>query len=385
MEGVKILWQRLNRPGVEAFRKELKRRGIDVPADELREFFYQQQSSKQLFAPGPKYEGKIFSKGLDAKWFADIAVVDEKYWIVAQDEFSRYGWAEPIKKPMEAYTGFREILARAGHAPRELVTDGDKGFVAPVFQTLLEAHDIHWRLKSGRQDLAIVDRLIGTIKRSLAEDQAEGRDATVHDVVAGQNERVAPAVRGAPLELRKPGGGVGDKVLFFDRMWDEAKALRDTVRAQDARAAHLAKVGAFRVYQPHKGPRRRIDDPVWSRKLHLVAGFDGAYVRGDDGERHLTKEVLPVSTESGDVAPARQKLKRIARTQLNKYREAAEEYLRARGGRASAMALGVALKKVGDLKTDLRLANISKVSPITGLARVFPDVFKQDGYYLELK
>ena len=43
------------------------------------------------------------------------------------------------------------------------------------------------------------------------------------------------------------------------------------------------------------------------------------------------------------------------------------------------------MKKVGDLKTDLRMANISKVSPISGLARVFPDVFKQDGYYLELK
>ena len=101
---------------------------MDIPADELKRSFYKHQSSKQLFVAPPKYEGKIFSKGLDAKWFADIAVIDEKYWIVAQDEFSRYGWAEPIKEPMEAFKGFEEILARAGHAPRELVTDGDKGF-----------------------------------------------------------------------------------------------------------------------------------------------------------------------------------------------------------------------------------------------------------------
>ena len=49
------------------------------------------------------------------------------------------------------------------------------------------------------------------------------------------------------------------------------------------------------------------------------------------------------------------------------------------------MALGVALKEVGDLRTDLRMVNVSNVAPITGLVRVFPDIFRQDGYYLELK
>ena len=56
--------------------------------------------------------------------------------LVVADIFSRFLWAELIHSPMEAATGFREILARAGHAPGELITDEDPGFKTAEFAKL---------------------------------------------------------------------------------------------------------------------------------------------------------------------------------------------------------------------------------------------------------
>ena len=62
------LWVDLNRPSPEKFRLALQRRGmVSPPVAQLRELFYKYQSSKQIFAPPPKYKGKIFSPGMDRR------------------------------------------------------------------------------------------------------------------------------------------------------------------------------------------------------------------------------------------------------------------------------------------------------------------------------
>jgi hypothetical protein len=376
MDDLRALWLRLNRPAPEAFRKELRRRGIAARAEDVRDF-YKHQSSKQLFAPGPKWKGRVFSKGLDDKWFADIAVVDGKHYLVAKDEFSRYAWAEPIASPMRAYEGMETILERAGHPPSDLVTDADPGFRSASFQKLLQGRGVHWVQKEGRQDLAIVDRLIGVIKRSLAEEEAEGGDATVSDVIEGHNERLAPAIHAAPEDLRGPKGEVGDKVLTFDRTWEEGKAIQDISRAQLARGHRLTQAGAFRVFQPPKGPKRRHNEPVWSRDMHRVERIEGPYVLDDAGERHLTKEVLPVHHESWTVEAPRLKLNDRARALLQRYADRGRAYLLSRPERkASSSAFQAALSEVGNLKEALRLAGIASDAALRGLARVFPDVFE---------
>jgi hypothetical protein len=55
------MWVDLNRPSPEKFRLALQRKGlVSPPVAQLRELFYKYQSSKQIFAPPPKYTGRIY-------------------------------------------------------------------------------------------------------------------------------------------------------------------------------------------------------------------------------------------------------------------------------------------------------------------------------------
>ena len=101
MADLQDLWVSLNRPSPEKFRIALQKRGmVAQPVKELREEFYKYQSSKQLFAHGPSYRGKVWSPGLDRRLQTDVMVNSQKpseykgqkwqYALVVVDVFSRY-------------------------------------------------------------------------------------------------------------------------------------------------------------------------------------------------------------------------------------------------------------------------------------------------------
>ena len=118
------LWVKLNRPNAERFRQALVKRGmVAPPVKQIRELFLKYQSSKQLFAPPPRYTGHVYSSDLDSRWQADVMLYSQpsefkgEKWnaaLVVCDIFSRYLWAELIHSPMQASVGFASILARAG-------------------------------------------------------------------------------------------------------------------------------------------------------------------------------------------------------------------------------------------------------------------------------
>ena len=148
------LWVQLNRPSAERFRQALLKRGIAAPpTKDIKELFLKFQSSKQIFAPGPRYLGKITSTGLDQKWAADVVTYSQasaaegRSWnsfLVAQDVFSRKAWAALIDNPSDAATGYQKILRQAGRAPNELVTDGARNSRLPSSRSFLGAPDIPW-------------------------------------------------------------------------------------------------------------------------------------------------------------------------------------------------------------------------------------------------
>jgi hypothetical protein len=220
--------------------------------------------------------------------------------------------------------------------------------------------------KVGREDLSVVDRTIGIIKRALAEGTP-----SVAKAVEGINERGNEStLHGAsPNELR-----AGDQVAIFERMWDEAEHMRDNARALHARGERLRAAGAFRVYQkPILKGRRRADEPIWSREVFRVARIEGPEVVGDDGRRHLTKEVLPVSVASRPAPQA--PLRERPRALLQRYADRAAEILRGRGGATSLQVLSQQLTaELGDLREALRLAGAQATRPIVSLAQLFPEV-----------
>jgi hypothetical protein len=187
---------------------------------------------------------------------------------------------------MSAAEGYREILERAGKRPSLLLTDGDPAFQTPAFKAAL-GNTFH-QLKAGAQDLAVVDRLIGYLKRKQKQAELDGEEPNwaeqLQRRVDGFNHSGAPALhQSAPEDLRGPEGEIKNKELYFDREWDESKAMEANAAAIHRRAEHLESVGGFRTLAPFKGPKRRVGDPVWSLRQHSVGKVSGATVEDERG------------------------------------------------------------------------------------------------------
>jgi len=371
------LWVDLNRPSPEKFRLALQRKGlVSPPVAQLRELFYKYQSSKQIFAPPPKYKGKIFSPGMDRRWAADVMVLPGKYVLVVQDIFSRYAWAEPIDSPMVAYKGLEEVLHRAGNTPDEITTDADPGFQTKSFNELLTTRGIHHTIREGRNDLASVDRLISTLKRALATDAADDGEATVASVVAGYNDSSHPRLlQGAPDDLRKPGGEIGNKIMYFRREEEEAKNIQQNTDEIKKRAGKLSE--GFRVYVHKESLGRRVGDARWGRQIH-TGEVDGAFVKDEAGEHHPTKEVLPVPVDSTALAEPKAKINAKAQGLLQRYAARAEAYLAAKEDRRDhASTLHRVLSRDGyDIKEAVGAAGLSQKAVMASFVNAFPAKFR---------
>ena len=390
-EQIRALWEELDRPGPEKLQVALRKKGFFAPSVKvLREHFFAHQSSRQVFQRPPKYTGHVYSEGLDRRWVADIMQSPEvehqgramKYALVVVDVFSRFAWAALIDSPMDAAAGYREILRRAGKRPSLLLTDGDPAFKTPDFQKALGS-TFH-ELKAGAQDLAVVDRFIGYLKRKQKQAELDGEKPNwaeqLQRRVDGFNHAGAPALhQSAPADLRGPKGEIENKELAFDREWDESKGMQANAAAIHRRAETLASEGAFRTLAPFPGPKRRVGDPVWRPALHGVAEVRGPVVRDAAGESYLTKEVLPVPRDSTELTAPAPKLNARAREALQRFADRGRAFLQGQPDRrASATRFANALQQVGNLKEALRMAGVAGDAVVRSLAATFPDVFWRD-------
>ena len=384
------LWVDYGRPGAHKFRQILLRKGIAAPSEKyLNEHFLKYQSSKQVFARPPSYRGKIWSPGLDKRWQTDILVYTQKpsefkgqtweYALIVVDVFSRHIWARLITSPMQAYVGFVEILDEAGKAPDVLSCDADAGFLSPPFRELLASKGIHQSVRQGRNDLAVVDRAIYTLKRTLA----------VHALESGQNdwaERLEPTVHayndsphgtlmdGAPDDIRGPGGEVKNKLLYFRREEQEARNMATNSDQIQERAQTLQKDGAFRAWKHKERLGRRVFEPNWSREMHEVKDIDGAFVTDEHGNRFPTKEALSIPKESTELKEAPVILNPKSRGFLQRYADRLKQFLEAQEDQRTATSKATkVLNEVGDFRKALTLANLSTKSVFVSFVKVFPE------------
>ena len=409
MAGVDLhdLWVQLNRPGADSFRQALVKRGIAAPpASQIRELFLKYQSSKQLFAPAPKYTGHVYSTHVDSRWQADCLVYSQpselkgEMWttaLVVTDICSRYLWAELIHSPMQSAVGLRAILARAGKAPGSLTTDEDPGFKTQEFRKLLEDHHIVQQFRVGRNDLAVVDNVIGRIKRVLAEHTAETgvQDwaSRLQAAVAGFNASGAPALHGsAPEDLRGHDGSIRNKDLFFDRQYEESKDMEDNADQIHQRGVKLRNEGAFRVYKHKERLGRRVFDPHWSRETYSAEQVGGAFVRDEHGDVHPTKEVLPIPKDSNYLPGAPLNLNARARGPLQHFAERGVAYLTAKEDRRDTATMFYnVLAHEGNIRQAMQDAGLSTRSVVASFVQAFADRFrlvtsKKGGHaFVELK
>lgn len=209
------LWKDLNRPNLQKFARELKKRGIPARINDIEAALRPSQGASQIFAPPPKYQGNIVSRDLDYKWVADTIVhssnpssyrgVKWTHVLVVQDVFSRYAWAELMTSAMHSADAFQKILEKSKRTPKRLLTDADPGFKTREFKALCAENDIDHQFRFGRNDIATMDRLISIIRRAFARNIAETGDndwaEQLQKVIKGHNESSNPHLIWAALLL----------------------------------------------------------------------------------------------------------------------------------------------------------------------------------------
>ena len=126
------LYKELNYPSATKFRDALAKRGIPARLKDLQDFV-KPEGVRQVFAPGPKYEGRIVSPSVDQRWAADlISYVASpaktargffRYILIAQDIFTRKIWTRALISVSDAAGAMEEIFRVSGRQPAEMNTD----------------------------------------------------------------------------------------------------------------------------------------------------------------------------------------------------------------------------------------------------------------------
>jgi transposase InsO family protein len=305
------LYQELSFPAAAKLQSALRKEGISLSLSALKELT-SETGARQVFQPPPRYGGHITSGRMDDRWAADLLSFESKpakradatytQVLIVQDIFSRYLWAEPISRKTQVRRAFEDILDKSGRTPRELNSDKGTEFTSREFQTMLARRNIQFREKVGKNDIATVDRAMGTLKDMLARRGADaGGDwlAELPNAVAAYNKLDHSALHdNAPAEVED------DKDLRFQLRHENAEKRLENAQQAQERKRKLEATGAFRTLLQPTAFKRRAGVPNWSKEVHTVAEATPAQVTDTKGDKFDTRLVLPVSSASSAVQDA---------------------------------------------------------------------------------
>jgi len=296
---VAALYREMSFPSATKFRAALRKRGINVSADFVNEIVAD-QGVRQLTASAPRFTGNVTARTIDQRWMGDLMDYTAKsnkgspmYVMILQDVFSRFIFAKALRSKAEVTAAFSRIVEDTGRKPEEFDTDRGSEWTSATFQTRLNNLGIRHRLKVGPQDLATLDRAIGTLRATLSRRTAEGGTwwEELDAAVKSMNESEQQA-----LFMNEPGEVKDDKDLRFDLRYHNAEMATENQEQAKKRGERLQAKGAFRTLLPPKtGFRRRAGQQNWSEKIHMVQAIESGRVVDTEGNSYPMSTVLAVS------------------------------------------------------------------------------------------
>ena len=288
-ERVATLYKELSYPSEAKFKAALAKRGIEVPDEFVRQLV-REQGSRQLFAPPPRFTGKVTAQRVDERWSADVIDFQSKtkdkdapvYVLLVQDIFSRFLFAAALRSKAEVESAFLRLLRNTKRKPAELNTDSGSEFTSASFQSLLQREGIFHVIKEAPQDLATLDRAIGELRAVLSRRLSHGGTwyGELEPAVKSMNATEHSALFG-----RDPDDVLGDEDLQFDLAYHNAEMRQVNVQLSKTRGENLERQGAFRVYLPTTtGFKRRAGRQNWSEEIHQVQSTGNGRVADTEGD-----------------------------------------------------------------------------------------------------
>ena len=306
MATVEEVYRELNYPSKRKLALALHARQIPFTGEQLEELT-RTSAMRQIFAPPPKYEGKVTSARMNERWQADLANMTSKpggsgedHILFVMDIFTRRVWARAMKgsTAITAANAFESILEEAGAKPVELNTDGGGEF-SSSFSKMLERQGINHRRKltpDSRNDLATLDSAMGVIKVGIEKEKTERTENDFTKVL----DKVIRGYNASPhshLDNEAPKDVEGNIGLRFELRRDAVKDNQHNVSINTKIQNRLTNEGAFRTLVPGSQFKRR-DQPRYSNDVHNVISQVGNVTKDEKGEIHLSKLLLPVPATS---------------------------------------------------------------------------------------
>ena len=87
--------------------------------------------------------------------------------LVVQDVFSRFLWARPMTGQGAVIEPMRQIMKT--RKPEVLFTDAETSFQGVAFREAMQELGVDARIKTGKQDIATVDRAISWLKEAIVK------------------------------------------------------------------------------------------------------------------------------------------------------------------------------------------------------------------------
>jgi len=388
---LRTVWDEAGRPGAAKLYDAARRKGLDV-SRAAAAAFVKGQETRQVFAPGPRSQGRVTATGVDDRWQVDL--IDWKQMdpgknqgfrnvLIAVDVFSRFAWAVPMKEKTQkaAIAALRSIMDKSGRKPAEVDSDAGQEF-GSAFDAMLEQQGfVHRTKRPGHTNaLAVVDAVIKglkeTIRQELAEDGSSGSWLKhLPRAVRAHNANSHGHLMGAA-----PGDVKGNAVLQYALKKEAGQDAMANAKQHADRVAALRKAGAFRVLLPSK-TFTRSTTARWSNEVHRVAGFIGVEVVDEKGARFHVRDTLPVGADSKDTAASADvggDVKRsAAQERLKAFAQALSGFLGSEG--LTLQGAGTKLRKVPGFNEAMTEAHLGGIGALERFIRLFPESFVVEG------
>jgi len=318
IEQLKTIQQRIGNVGIDKLYAAAKKKKVPGITREAVRLFLATDSSKQLFKPLPDSKGKTGAE--DQQFRVQMDLIDHKYSpskispggptyknaLVLIDVMSRFVWGAPCvsKEPSAVEPVLRRLLNSMEKLPVFIFSDNGNEWKGEVAE-LMEAKGIIHKTKTEAHDmnvLAIVDRVIQTIKKRLAESLAAKKGewaARLPIVIRQYNATDHPAVHGEPQEFGKE----GHEVAQFITQAENSDKLSFNQSLLEKRKKKLADEGGFRVPIGAAKTFHRGFKQAYSSDVKEIADIKGSVVRATDGTKIDVKRALPVHHASDYAEP----------------------------------------------------------------------------------
>ena len=262
--------------GKHRFYKEAKKIYPKVKVKEINKALQKEQSYVLHRAvKKPKYYRKVYTKGINYLWQADLLDLQKyyrknggyRYCCFVIDTFTKKLWVFPIKRKTAIQLTKALTILLTTLRPNKLQVDNGTEFYNSTFRNLLTALNIQLYSTYSDKKASIVERVQRTIRGRLFKFLTHTKNnrwlEAIHDLVNSYNSSMHSTIKMKPDDVRTE-----HTKDILDRLYNK-KSYKNTIKREKYRKP-LLKIGNYvRIVKIRKTFAKEADQK-WTEEIFVI-------------------------------------------------------------------------------------------------------------------